>query len=142
MHKTLNPFQLDYQFCFWNTPGADVFALLCNVSEESVRQNHRQEVIHKYFKIFQETLVKLGYNRELPRLLDLQMELLRCGLLEYMYYLVFVPFQHLDFSKLDINKMMENMDFHAATKDILNSKEFRETFLKRLTYMIDMGVLE
>lgn len=78
----------------------------------------------------------------MPRLLDLQMELLRCGLLEYMYYLVFVPFQCIDFSKVDINKMMETKDFHGVTKHVFKTKEFQENFLKRLKYLIEMGIFE
>lgn len=99
-------------------------------------------MIQKYFNVFKQTLVKLDYKGEIPRLLDLQIEILRCGLLEYMYLLVFVPFQYIDFSKLDINKMMETMDFHGVTKHVFNTKEFQENLIKRLKYLIEMGVFE
>lgn len=133
---------MDFQFCYWNTPAADVLAMLYNICDDSVRQNHRFETIRKYFDIFKETLEKLDYKGKIPRLLELQMEILRCGLLEYMYLLVLVPFQYIDLSKLDINEMMEKKDFHGVTKHIFNSKEYQDMFFNHVQYLIDMGVFE
>lgn len=99
-------------------------------------------MIRKYFDIFQQTLVKLNYKKNLPRLLDLQVEMLRCGLVEVMFFLAFTPFQMVDFSKFDLNKMMATRDFHGATKEFFDSKEFKEDLLKRLNFLIEMGVLE
>lgn len=100
-------------------------------------------MIQKYFEIFRQTLIKLNYDeRRIPRLLELQMELMRCGLLEYMFLLYFVPFLKTDSSKLDLNKLMETKDFHECSKDVFHSKEYKETFLKRAQFLIDMGVFE
>lgn len=113
-----------------------------NCCDESVRQGHRNDVIQKYFEIFQQTLAKLNYKGNIPKLLDLQLELLRCGLLEYMFLLVIVPFQYIDLSKLDINKMMETKDLHEVTKDVFKNKEFQDNVIKRVKYLIEMGVFE
>lgn len=59
-----------------------------------------------------------------------------------MFFLAFTPFQYIDFSKLDLNEMMETGDFSGAFKHALDSREFKEDLLRRLKYLVDMGVLE
>ncbi|XP_063695576.1 uncharacterized protein LOC134826987 [Culicoides brevitarsis] len=133
---------LDYQYCYWNSPAIDVISLLCCCCDANTRKNHREEVIRKYFKIFNETLVKLDYKEALPRLLDLQLEMIRCGMVEFMFFMSFTPFQLIDFSKLDLNKLMETRDFHGATKEVFETEGFKEDLLKRLEFLVDMGALE
>ncbi|XP_063707881.1 uncharacterized protein LOC134836624 [Culicoides brevitarsis] len=133
---------LDYQFCYWCTPAPDVLALLYNICHEEVRLEHREETIRKYFTIFTETLQKLQFKGKMPRLIDLQLEILRCGILEYMNFLIFVPFLQIDFSKLDLNEMVEKMDFHSAGKFVFESEKFQRTFLERIRFLINMGVFD
>lgn len=45
------------------------------------RDNHREELIRLYYDEFVGTLGKLGYLKTPPSLLDLQIELLRNGVL-------------------------------------------------------------
>ncbi|XP_063709646.1 uncharacterized protein LOC134838115 [Culicoides brevitarsis] len=133
---------LDYQYCYWNTPAIDIFGLLYNVCNEDVRVHHRNDVLMKYHQVFKETLEKLNYNGPIPRLLDIQMELLRAGIFEYMMVLYFVPFQFIDLTKLDFEEVMEKKDFFSLTKEAFHSKEFKEVCIKRLKHFIEMGVLD
>lgn len=126
----------------WNSPANDIFLLLCSIGTDDIRENHREEVIHKYFQIFLETLIKLGYKGTPPRLLDLQMELLRCALMEYMYFLIFVPFQYVDWANIDLNEMMETKDFHAITRAAWISEDFQRKFIKVVKRLMAMGVFE
>uniref|UniRef100_A0A336M155 CSON009898 protein n=1 Tax=Culicoides sonorensis TaxID=179676 RepID=A0A336M155_CULSO len=133
---------IDFQFCQWNTPANDIFFLLNSISDHDVRANHRQFVIQSYFQIFRSTLEKLGYKGPILRLLDLQMELLRCELIEYMYYIIFVPFQYVDWANVDVNAMMETKDFHTTTKSAWTSPDFQNNFIKFVTHLIEIGVFE
>lgn len=126
----------------WNSPANDIFLLLCSISNDDIRENHRTQVIHTYFQIFRETLKRLGYKQPIPRLLDLQMELSRCGLMEFMHFMIFVPFQYVDWASIDINEMMETKDFHETTKAAWNSSDFQTKLLKLVKRLHLMGNFE
>ncbi|XP_063709214.1 uncharacterized protein LOC134837758 [Culicoides brevitarsis] len=133
---------IDYQFCMWNSPVNDILFLLCTVSNDDVRENHRNEVIQKYFEIFRETLEKLNYKGPKISLLDLEMEMSRCALLEYMYFVSFVPFQYIDCSEISIKELIEIHGLHAVSKMAWKNEDFKEKFLKMVNKFVEMGVFE
>lgn len=66
--------------CIWATPAIDLmYGLYALVGHEA--REHRDELIRHYHEHFCAVLVKLGYLNAPPTLLDLQVELLRNGLI-------------------------------------------------------------
>lgn len=72
--------QIDFQMCIWATPAIDIFYALYALVDHEAR-DRREELIGHYHGHFTKTLTKLGYMNAPPTLLDLQVELLRNGLL-------------------------------------------------------------
>ncbi|XP_063709151.1 uncharacterized protein LOC134837694 [Culicoides brevitarsis] len=134
---------LDFQFSYFNGPAMDILSLLYNCTNHEMRKNHRQEVIHEYFRIFIETLKKFEYKGRFPTLLDLQTEILRCGILEFMVLIVLTPWQYVDFSTLNMNVSdMSPADLHAITKKVFDVKEYQDLVMDRVKYLTEMGVFE
>ncbi|XP_063710075.1 uncharacterized protein LOC134838468 [Culicoides brevitarsis] len=133
---------IDYQFCYWNTPAMDVLALLYMCANFEARKSHREAIIQEYFIIFIDTLTKLDYKGRFPELSDLQTEIKRCGLLEYMFLMVFVPFEYVDFTKLNMNEMMENQDLHGISKHAFENADFQEMLVNRVRYLIEIGAFD
>lgn len=80
MTSNLLLLQIDFQLCTWASPAIDLnFALYAMVSPEA--RGRRGELIRIYHNQFISTLQQLGYLKAIPSLLDLQVELLRNGLI-------------------------------------------------------------
>lgn len=78
--QSVLPLQIDFQLCIWATPAIDlIFALYGMVGNEA--RERREELIRHYHEHFTRTLQKLGYLKNAPTLQDLQVELLRNGLI-------------------------------------------------------------
>lgn len=73
--------QIDFQFCFYGSPAPDIYWALYFVASNETRDNHRQELISLYHAAFVDTLNKLGFLKTPPSLLDLNIELLKNGVL-------------------------------------------------------------
>lgn len=137
---------VDFQFPLWNTPAIDVLYLLNMNASTEVRVNHRDEIILFYYREFVQALKTIGHLGRIPTLLDLQVELLRCGALDYLQNVASVPFHFLDWSKIDFAKMMEENGMHAGFMSIYTTvyamPEFRAYLKKVLNGMIAKGILE
>lgn len=72
-------FQIDFQFCFYGSPAADLMWTLYFVGNHETRAGHREELIKLYHQAFVGTLNKLGFLKTPPSLLDLNIELLKNG---------------------------------------------------------------
>ncbi|XP_055706837.1 uncharacterized protein LOC129803959 [Phlebotomus papatasi] len=99
-------FLLDFQMCFWGSPAVDLLYSLYAVGNASVRAR-KGEIISTYHENFTEYLERLGCLRKGPTLLDLNIEMLKIGLLEVLLGLCFLPFFSLDFTKVDIDQIMD-----------------------------------
>lgn len=59
----------------------DLFWTLYFVADHDTREKHREALINIYYEAFADTLKKLGFLRNPPSLLDLNVELLKNGIL-------------------------------------------------------------
>lgn len=91
---------LDYQISCWGSPAIDIIYSLYNTCSIETRDNHRDELIKFYHDEFTAALNKFGYLRKIPTLIDLHVEVLKCGHLETFLSCTFLPFMILPFDEL------------------------------------------
>lgn len=91
---------LDYQISCWGSPALDIIYSLYNTCSVETRDNHRDELIKFYHDELTATLNKFGYLKKIPTLLDLHVEVVKCGHLETLLCCTFLPFMILSFEEL------------------------------------------
>lgn len=91
---------LDYQISCWGSPAIDIIYSLYNTCSIETRDNHRDELIKFYHDEFTAALNKFGYLKKIPTLIDLHVEVLKCGQLETFLACTFLPFMILPFDEL------------------------------------------
>lgn len=71
---------VDFQISNYASPGVDIAYLLNAVADIEWRTETSEfEIIELYYQTFVGLLNKLGFLGKIPTMLDLQMEILRCG---------------------------------------------------------------
>lgn len=120
---------LDFQMSVWGTPAIDLIYALYNSASIATREGHRDELISFYHSQLVECLGKFGYLRKMPTLLEIHMEILKCGHLEFLLAATFVPFMCVEMSEfMDIPEDGEGFEVDFAdTEKMLES--FRKCFL-------------
>ncbi|XP_049531383.1 uncharacterized protein LOC125948892 [Anopheles darlingi] len=128
---------IDYQACNWTTPAIDLFNLLDIVADQTVKDNHRNELILLYHQQYTDLLKRMGFTGKIPTLLELQLELLRCEGFEMFNYLIFTTFRYIGPGPLDMDAMLRGEINNPA----LDDPEFRKLMHKELTRFLHHGVL-
>ncbi|XP_058453439.1 uncharacterized protein LOC131431630 [Malaya genurostris] len=126
--KTQDILLLDYQVSVWGSPAIDVIYSLYNMCSSETRDNHRNELIKFYYDQFVASLNKFGYLGKIPPLINLHVEILKCGHLETFLSAAFLPFMILTFEELigQVNKdegfeMFDPSDPEKMTEMMLGS---------------------
>lgn len=120
---------LDYQISFWGTPACDIIYSLYNTCSIETRDNHRDELIKFYHDEFTATLNNLGYLNKIPTLVDLHVEILKCGYLETFLSCTFLPFMILPFEELMPASSIENPE-EGVELDFGDKEKMGEMMLK------------
>jgi Ecdysteroid kinase-like family len=130
----------------WGSPAIDLIYALYTMANKETRLNHRDELITYYYTHFVETLTKIGYMSPAPTLHCLQMELLRCGVLELFVSACFLPFFQFDLShpppEVDLEKMFDpsyGMDFRTMVCEL---PEYTDDMQKLLPHFMHMGFMD
>ncbi|XP_058447894.1 uncharacterized protein LOC131428187 [Malaya genurostris] len=132
---------IDFQLSFWGTPAIDLFYLLYLVCDKETRENHKQELIYYYYQQFTETLRNIGNMSTAPSLFDINSDLLKCGFLEVIIAICFVPFLHADYSSAS-NVSGSVQDAKAYRRQLYNDPRYRETIEPLLPYFLHKGFLD
>ncbi|EDS35001.1 Juvenile hormone-inducible protein [Culex quinquefasciatus] len=74
----------DYR-CHWGSPAFDLICLLDKIVTPALKATHRREIVYVYYQHFVQILDAIGYLGVVPKLVELQMELLRKGFLEVFH---------------------------------------------------------
>lgn len=91
------------------------------------RLQHRDEIILYYHETFVDSLKKFGYQKEPPTLLDLHIELTRCGALGAQLCLCYLPYLLTEFDKVDSHVMYNvNDDTENSKRNLYLRKDFVE----------------
>lgn len=91
----------------WSTPAIDLFYLLHLVVAPEVKERRRSELIRFYYNELVKTLHKMGYLGVVPKLQDLQLELLHNGFLGKLF-------------KLGTYVVLVNLSLHGKFTSITN----------------------
>lgn len=76
---------LDFQICNWGSPAIDL-SLLVHVNGDKHVADRREEIYLRYYESFRDYLRRFGYSKaKIPSLLDLKLEILRCGAVGKIY---------------------------------------------------------
>ncbi|XP_053658093.1 uncharacterized protein LOC128707170 [Anopheles marshallii] len=120
---------LDFQLSVWGTPAIDLIYAMYNSVSIDTREQYRDELICFYHEELIVCLTKFGYLRKFPTLLEINLEILKCGHLEFLLAATFVPFMCVDIN--DIMEMpKEGEGFEMDFADIEKMTEsFRQCFL-------------
>jgi hypothetical protein len=120
-------FQLDFQLSIYASPAVDIFMALYGSMTLENRRQHRDEIILYYHETFVESLRKFGYKKQPPTLLDLNVELTRCGPLGAQLCICYLPYLLTEFDKLDSDMMYSvNDDTESSKRRLYLRKEFAE----------------
>lgn len=107
--KTTDILLLDYQICAWGSPAIDIIYSLYTALSVETRDNHRDELIKFYHDELVSVLTKLGYQKKIPSLIELHVELLKCGPLEPFWAFTLLPHMLVPMSELTgIQKDIQN----------------------------------
>ncbi|KAG5674473.1 hypothetical protein PVAND_004442 [Polypedilum vanderplanki] len=118
---------LDFQLSIYASPAVDIFMALYGSMTLKNRMKNRDEMILFYYETFIESLQKFGYNKEPPTLLDLNVELTRCGSLGAQLCICYLPYLLTEFDKVDSDIMYNvNDDTESSKRRLYLRKEFVE----------------
>uniref|UniRef100_A0A8W7PNE3 CHK kinase-like domain-containing protein n=1 Tax=Anopheles coluzzii TaxID=1518534 RepID=A0A8W7PNE3_ANOCL len=120
---------LDFQLSLWGTPAVDLIYAMYNSVSIDTREEHRDELISFYHEELTACLTKFGYLRKLPTLLEIHLEMLKCGHLEFLLAATFVPFMCVDATEImDIPENGEGFEMDFAEIDKM-MESFKKCFL-------------
>lgn len=145
--------------CIWATPAIDlIFALYGMVGHEA--RERREELIRHYHEHFTKTLKGLGYLKSPPTLLDLQVELLKNGLIgEQLFYFFysdfnilcpaevfmvtfFVPMLYTEKSETDNVGEISHEQMVEMRKAVLNQPSLKSVLMKLFPVFLNKGFLD
>ncbi|XP_059621219.1 uncharacterized protein LOC132264900 [Phlebotomus argentipes] len=133
---------LDFQICFWGSPLIDLFYVLYSIGSTECR-NRREEVLTIYHNFFSDYLKQLGCLRKPPTLLQLNIEMLKKGTMEVLWGICFYPFFCLDFTKVDMDTVVNPDEQNKENmKELMyKNKEYLAVVKEVLPYMVYKGIL-
>lgn len=91
------------------------------------RRLHRQDIILYYYEEFIRYLQMMGYKKAPPTLLDLNVELTRCGPLAAQMSICYMPYLFAEWHLVDSNAMFAvNDDTENFKRSLYLNPEFKE----------------
>uniref|UniRef100_A0A1Q3FRF5 Putative ecdysteroid kinase n=1 Tax=Culex tarsalis TaxID=7177 RepID=A0A1Q3FRF5_CULTA len=119
--KTEDILLLDYQISMWGSPAIDIIYSMYNAVNYETRNGHRDELIKFYYDEYVAALNRFGYLKKTPTLVDLHVEITRCGHLETFLICTFLPFMILTMEELmpqpPPNAQEEGFEFDFANEN-------------------------
>jgi thiamine kinase-like enzyme len=133
---------LDYQMVNYSSPVVDlIYSLYFDLSAEN-RKQYRDEYIMYYYTEFVKALKSFGFLRKPPTLLDLQIELLKNGVLESVLCLAFYAFMWIDFSAMeDPMALLIPENLKKFQQERYRDPEIQETIKRELPRLIYNGLI-
>ncbi|XP_055642219.1 uncharacterized protein LOC129779011 [Toxorhynchites rutilus septentrionalis] len=131
---------IDFQLSFYGTPAVDLIYFLYLVCDRETRDNHRQELIYHYHLALVETLTKIGFLGKIPTLLDLNCDLLRCGFLEVIISVCFMPFLFADYNAIQ-NVFSSAQNATEYRRQLYNNPQYGKLIEGLLPYFLHKGFI-
>ncbi|XP_059617773.1 uncharacterized protein LOC132262511 [Phlebotomus argentipes] len=132
--NTHNIAMVDYQFSAWRSPAYDFFSAFNALCNAEVNLNSRNHLVKVYHRKFERTLKDSDYPGRIPTLLDIHVELLRHGFLDFFNWIYYLP--------LLLRYAHDDEDLKTKFKKSLQDTEYRMIVMTLLPSLIDKGFLE
>lgn len=120
----------------------DLYDLTNLMASREIRAKHRTDIVKFYFNEFSITLKKLGYRNKAPTLLDLNIELLRCSVIDLLHSFAFMTIQFVETKVIDFNTGDLSSVIADLTEQSIQTKEFQEHIKETLKRMVAQGTLD
>ncbi|XP_059611454.1 uncharacterized protein LOC132258253 [Phlebotomus argentipes] len=134
---------VDYQVCIWGSPALDVIYALYMVASKDTLEQHREDLLSHYYSEFVEAHRVLGIREKPPSRLDFNTELVRHGILEMIIAVCFMPYVHVDFSKISMDELMANGEASEdARKKIYGHPDYKKAIQLLLPDYLAKGFLD
>lgn len=114
--------------------------IYCTLDADSI-EKCRDEMIAEYHKHFKSTLTQLGFLGKCPSLLDLQVEILRCGPLEPFLVFEFMIFFEINDKEIDFNKLVDPKEGNELRKQVLNTPRLKDYLMKFIPRFVHKGFI-
>uniref|UniRef100_A0A1L8DZA7 Putative ecdysteroid kinase n=1 Tax=Nyssomyia neivai TaxID=330878 RepID=A0A1L8DZA7_9DIPT len=141
---TAHDFMLvDYQVCIWGSPALDVIYALYMVASKDTLEKHREDLLSHYYDEFVAAHRALGIKEKPPTRLDFNTELIRHGILEMIIAVCFMPYVHVDFSKISMDDLMANGEVSKdVRKEIYGHPDYKKAIQELLPMYLEKGFLD
>ncbi|XP_055902678.1 uncharacterized protein LOC129938887 [Eupeodes corollae] len=131
---------VDFQLCYFGPAILDVIYGLYMLTNEDVRQHHRDEFFNFYSSNFIETLKKLQFRGHIPKISDFFMDILRHRHWELFLMSTFLPLWYaFDCKGMDPEELLTSED---ACKNLFKNDAYIEEVKRLLPMMFHRGYLE
>lgn len=131
--------KLDFQTCVFASPAIDLTSAIYNFISDSNRPKRRDEFIAVYHKQFVDTLKEFGYQKHIPTLMELQVDMLRNGNLQVIASICMKYLSYFDCKRLepeDLSNGMRSVKVKAFT-----SEGFRKMISEELPRFLHTGII-
>lgn len=133
---------IDYQIGFYGSPAYDIYYTIYAMCEFESRK-HFDEIVSHYYESFSTNLKKMGYEKEIPSMMDLQDELRRHGFIEVYLNICFTPFVFLDFTTIKLEELFSsNENGNNARSDLFANPELISFFKSQLPIYLEKGYFD
>ncbi len=123
------------------SPAIDLlYSLYIDISTEN-RLKHRDDYIMYYHTEFVKALKSFGYLKNTPTLLDLHVELLKCGFLETILIICLTLFGFIDWSDVDPKDMGNPETSRKLKVTAYNKDQYRKLIQQELPRLLNKGLL-
>lgn len=75
---------VDYQTCFWSSPAVDLLYFIIGSPKIEIKVNEFDTLVHHYYTVLVQMLKKLKYQKKIPTLIDLHVDILKRGIFGFM----------------------------------------------------------
>ncbi|XP_055856234.1 uncharacterized protein LOC129919399 [Episyrphus balteatus] len=131
---------IDFQMCYYGPAAMDLTYALYMLLDGDTRWNRREEIIYEYFVNFQETLKKIEFKGEIPKMIDLQIDLIKYQKLETVLLAIFLPvILAFNDEDLELDQVMESAE--CRTKLYQHPRVMQEV-KRTLPKLLYKGALE
>lgn len=133
---------LDFQLSYWGSPATDLLCVFHAIGGAECRKR-RGEILSIYHESLIEYLNCLGCLRKPPTLLDLNIEMLKKGPIEILWAVCFLPFFHLDFTKIYPEDVADTSPevMSKVRKLMYTNEEVVKTLKETLPELLYKGIL-
>lgn len=105
---------VDFQTCYYGPSATDLIYSTYMLMDDDIRSNRRDEMIYYYFTIFTESLKKFEFKGEIPKMADLQIDLIKFRAFDTFLVIAFLPLVCVfNDNSVDLENVIESTDYRT-----------------------------